>query len=217
MFQAAARLHYSCNCLVGGATHYSTGHLHGMGCVLDDQHVLTARHCWEEIATSYRWPVALRHNGMFRCEIAFEDARRDLAVLRTVEKISGKDIEPVTRYPILSAAPVGLGTPVGFVSRLTLADDADAASHLHLVVSHISLVLLDQANDVQQLGLSPVTLPTAAAGSAVFLPGGEIVGVVVRHAPLRAEAPERRGSAGGELPIVAPLLPVLDELRAALT
>lgn len=217
MFQAAARLHYSCNCLVGGATHYSTGHLHSMGCVLDGRHVLTARHCWEELATSYRWPVVLRHGGLFRCETIFEDDRRDLAVLRSVEKISGRDIEPVAQYPALSAAPVGLGLPVGFVSRLALAGDEDAASHLHLVVSHISLFLLDQANGVQQFGLSPVILPAAAAGSAVFLPGGEILGVVVRHAPLQPEGAERRGTPGGVLPVVAPILPVVDALRAALT
>jgi hypothetical protein len=99
-----------------------------MGCVLDDRHLLTARHCWEEISYHYRWPVTLRHNGMFRCEVVFEDARRDIAVLRTIEKISGNDMEPITRYPNLSNEELFLGAPVGFVTSLTLHDSADEAT-----------------------------------------------------------------------------------------
>ena len=45
----------------------------------------------------------------------------------------------------------------------------------------------------------------------------DVVGVVVRHAPLRTESSDRRRLSGGDLPVVAPILPVLAELRAALT
>ena len=216
MFKEAARLHYSCNCLVGGGTRYTTGHLLSMGCVLDDRHLLTARHCWEEISCQYRWPVALRHNGMFRCEIVFEDPRRDIAVLRTVEKISGNDLEPIARYPHLSPEELVLGAPVGFVSSLTLHNYADeATSHLHLAIGYVSMFLQDHANGTQQFALSTAVVQPGFAGSAVFLPGGDIIGVVVRTVVWRAECKDSQVPSY-DFPVVAPILPLINDLRAVL-
>jgi hypothetical protein len=216
VFKEAARLHYSCNCLVGGGTRYTSGHLVGVGCVLNDRHLLTARHCWEEISYHYRWPVTLRHNGMFRCEVVFEDARRDIAVLRAVEKNSGNDMEPITRYPNLSNEELFLGAPVGFVSSLTLHDYADeATSHLHLAIGYVSMFLQDHANGTQQFALSTNVTQTGSAGSAVFLPSGDIIGVVVRTVALRAGCKDCQVPSY-DLPVVAPILPLISDIRAVL-
>lgn len=216
MFKEAVQLHYSCNCLVGGGTRYTSGHLRNMGCLLDERHVLTARHCWEEISYQYRWPVVLRQDGMFHCEVVFEDARRDVLVLRTTEQISGADVEPVRRYPQLSAEELLLGQAVGFVSSLQMAESAEASvSRRQLVLSYISMFLPDDLNGTLQFALAAGAMPSAPVGGSVFLSNGDIAGVIVRYANAANESAEHNPLLP-TLPIVAPILPLLKDLRAAL-
>src|SRR4051812_24450569 len=88
MFADACRAYWQLNCQVGGGSRSVEGNLHGMACLLDNRHVLTARHVYTETQARYSWPVVLKHDGLFRCELALESAAYDLMVLRTTQQIA---------------------------------------------------------------------------------------------------------------------------------
>jgi hypothetical protein len=67
-------------CSVGGGCYGSprVGKLHGMGCLLDKSHVLTAAHCWTGVKDNYEWPAVATLDGLFRCDVAFYSEESDI-------------------------------------------------------------------------------------------------------------------------------------------
>ncbi len=77
MFEEATKLHFSLRCSVGGGSRDVKGKFYGMGCQLDGDHVLTARHVWQEIRERYAWPVALTADALYKCDPVFEQEDAD--------------------------------------------------------------------------------------------------------------------------------------------
>src|SRR2546423_2168489 len=122
MFEEATRLHFLLKCSVGGGSRGIKGKLHGMGCQLDNDHVLTAWHVWREIRQKYMWPVVIKADGLFKCEVAFEQHDADLLVLRATEKIKEVESRRPSRYPKISGSSLFLGKTVGYLASLRIKE-----------------------------------------------------------------------------------------------
>jgi hypothetical protein len=113
MFQLAAAQHFAWRCDVSSLPDLTTRRAAGNGCMLDDKHILTARH----VCTGIRPPV-LRPDGIFSCEVVFESSEYDIAVLRTTSRESKPFGSVPSSYPRLSTDQLFLGSCVGVLSAL---------------------------------------------------------------------------------------------------
>jgi len=211
MFTSAANKYFNWSCSVGGGSSTAKGRIHGMGCVLDDYHVLTADHCWSTISNRYTWPVVGRNDGLFRCEIAFRSLEADILVLRAIEKIDDRIINTFNEYPTFSQKPASLGSSVGFMSRLSL----DESSHSHFAMGVISMYLPSENSEALNFALSSTVIQHGFSGSAVFLPDGTIIGVLIQSLHFIANKTDPNAP-WYVLPIVAPIRPLINDINAVL-
>jgi hypothetical protein len=220
MFERAAQMHFGCNCKVGGGSQHNVnvGQSHGMGCALDAKHALTAAHCWTGVDDRYDWPIVLRPDGLFRCEIVFENAEADVMILRSVEPlpVNSKYLRQITHYPTISPAPISLGTEIGFVSRLSLHDSIeDVSTHTHFAHGFISMMLPSEKGNGMRFAVSGTVMQKGFSGSAVFLPDGSIVGVLVESLSFRANFHDEHAPIY-ILPMMVPILSLIDDFNRVL-
>jgi hypothetical protein len=211
MFEEAARKHSQWICSVGGGSPAVQGMLHGMGCVLDDYHVLTATHCWSEISNKYDWPVVARHDGLFRCEVVFKATEADILVLRSVEKIVDCRLYNFNEYPLLTTTPAFLGSLVGFMSRLKLDD----SSPTFFAMGVISMFLPYKDSEWKNFAISNTIMQHGFSGSPVFRPDGSIVGVLTQTINFITNK-TNPDEPWDSLPIVAPIWPLIHDINAVL-
>ncbi len=194
-----------------------TGRIYGMGCVLDELHVLTAYHCWSSISDKYDWPVVLRLEGIFRCEVVFKSVNDDIAVLRCVERLDDRTRGTFKDFPKFSEKNLFLGTSVGFISRLSLHSSFDeSTSHTHFANGTVSMLMPNKENTGIQYTISSTVIQKGFSGSAVFRTNGEIVGVVVQMISFAADISECNSQIF-VLPVVAPVRPLIEEISSAIT
>src|ERR1700720_2010423 len=102
MFTSSAAQFFDCTCSVGGGRYGkpTVGRVHGMGCLLDKSHVLTAAHCWTGVQDKYEWPAVATLDGLFRCDVAFYSEESDILLLRLLERVrkSPASLEQPERY-----------------------------------------------------------------------------------------------------------------------
>lgn len=213
MFQSAATNHFAWQCDVGGGSKTDHGGLSGNGCMLDNIHVLTARHVWTSICHKYEWPVALRQDGLFRCEVAFESPEHDIMVLRTVAPMSDPTGTPPPTYPKLSTDKMFLGSFVGFISRLQLGTAEQAESLPHFAFAVVSVLPAPQNGRVFQFALSSTVMQFGFSGSAVFRQDGSIVGVLTSNLRFCADLHDSTAPVYS-LPCVSPIFPLVQQLES---
>lgn len=211
MFEEAARKHFNWSCSVGGGSSSIKGYFHGMGCVLDDYHVLTADHCWSEIEDRYEWPVVARKDGLFRCEIGYKSIDLDILVLRSVDKLADCVSSDFNEYPKITESPVFLGSLVGFMSSLKL----DESSHTHFAMGVISMMLPSENSQSINFAISSTVIQHGFSGSAIFRPDGNIIGVLIQSLHFVANKNDPN-SPWYVLPIVAPIRPLINNINAVL-
>lgn len=215
MFQVAATDHYSWNCSIGGGSASSRGNLYGIGCVLDNIHVLTARHIWFSIKDKHEWPTVLRHDGGFRCEVVFESTEYDIMVLRAVASIDKRNSEPFKKYPIFSDEHIHLGSSVGFMSRLHLIKNDEQVSFTHFAFATVSLIVPPENDHAMQFALSSTVTQEGFSGSPVFRADGSIVGVLTGGMSFRADF-YNLAAPIHTLPLISPILPLIQQLEAVI-
>jgi hypothetical protein len=222
MFEVAAKKHYRWKCGVGGGTDANDGGSYGMGCVLDSRHVLTARHCWSGISNKYSWPIALRTDGLFRCEVIFESIPHDILILRSTNKIvMGPGAESTLRsfaeYPVLSKKQIFLGSSVGFMSNLQLYKSADDTElHPHFAAGFVSMILPERNGKALRFALSSTVIQSGFSGSPVFTTDGSIVGVVVERQSFRADYADVTAPIY-TLPVISPICHLAHEIESAMS
>ena len=141
MFSTSARLHFQTSSDIGGGSRTAVGKLFGKGCWLNDSHALTALHIWRQISDVYEWPVARRYDGLYKCEIAFEQTDADLLILRTIEKLKHVDFSPPPNYPGISANQVFLGKSVGYLATLKIPKGGVTDHHTYFSSACVSMVM----------------------------------------------------------------------------
>jgi hypothetical protein len=217
MFRQAVKTHWHCACFVGVSNdHNKAAMQYGNGCALDDRHTLTALHCMVHAQKVGSCPVVWRSEGNFRGEIVFESPELDIAIIRSGDPIVKKAGGELATYPAIESQSPELGDLVGFISQLRdHAGEAPALVQTHLGSGFISMFLPPQNGMAERFSVSTGFIQAGFSGSAVFLPNGNIVGVLVecRSFPLRAGEP---GSTQFLLPVVAPILPVAKAISTVL-
>jgi hypothetical protein len=218
MFTSSASLFFDCTCSVGGGCFGNppVGRLHGMGCLLAKDYVLTAAHCWTDVMERYDWPAVATLDGLFRCDVAFHNEEADILLLRLAELVqeSRLSLNQPERYAQLGDDQLFLGTQVGFMSQLTLHDTSENSStSTHFSAAFVSMWLRE--TDPPRFALSGTVIQQGFSGSPVFLPSGLAVGVLVQSLSFRADL-RNPNAPIYILPVISPIRPMLKELRTAL-
>lgn len=220
MFKSSAAHFFDCRCSVGGGRYGShpVGKLHGMGCLLDKSHVLTAAHCWTSVKDKYEWPAVATLDGLFRCDMAFYSEESDILLLRLVDLVqeSPSSLKQPERYAQLGDDQIFLGSQVGFISQLTLHNTLeDTSTRTHFSAAFVSMLIPGRGEAHARFALSGTIMQKGFSGSPVFLPSGSIVGVLVESLSFRANFHDANAPIY-VLPVVSPIRPVIHGLRAAL-
>ena len=217
MFQDACRAHWELNCQVGGGSRTQEGGLHGMGCLLDDHHVLTACHVYAEIQTQYSWPVVLKHDGLFRGEIPWQSEEYDLMVLRVTGQIAAASGRAPAAYPVLSQELPFIRMRVGFISALHIPRAMhDTSRHTSFASADISFLFMPEGGRGESYALSGCVIQRGFSGSAVFRPDGSIMGVVIQTVSFRADF-DNPSAPIYTLPVMSPLSRFRPTITALLT
>jgi hypothetical protein len=217
MFTEAARLHFQTCYDVGGGSRNVQGKLFGKGCWLSENHILTALHVWQGISDVYEWPVAIRHDGLYKCEIAFEQTDADLLVLKTVEKLKHADFPQPVQYPGISANQPFLGTTVGYLATLKIpnaADDTD--DRTYFASASVSMFMEAGASKGVFFALAGGLIQQGFSGGPVFEASGDVIGVLVQSLRFPVD-PTNPLLSIATIPIMSPVQPYRSEILRALT
>jgi hypothetical protein len=217
MFEAACRDYLLWQCSVGGGSSQEKGKLHGMGCVLDSSHVLTARHVWTQIEKNYSWPVVLKFDGLFRCEIALESVAHDIMVLRTAAKLEAVQMETPTTFPSLSSSLLFIGASVGFISALRLHESFQKSTrHTYFGSGSVAFLVCPTDDLAATYALSGCVVQKGMSGSPVFRPDGSLVGVFIETLSFATDILDP-ASPMYLLPVVSPIRPLLSQIQTLLS
>jgi len=137
MFSNSAKLHFATKCHVGGGSVKGNLKLYGIGCWLNENHVLTAGHVWHKISEKHEWPVAIRYDGLYRCEIIFDQSDSDLLLLKAASKIADASLSRPEAYPSLSPIRPFLGKTVGYLASLKIPEAENEEQYTYFSTSCI--------------------------------------------------------------------------------
>jgi hypothetical protein len=219
MFEQAAQQHFEWHCQVGGISSDQKGICVGMGCFLSKNIVLSAAHVWSGLHDSYEWPCVTHSTGGFRCEVLREWPDWDVIILRTIERILGPAVTktPGTAHPTLSQEKMYLGREVGMFSRLDLTAEEGSRDSLSLFTSgRVSSHHFPKSeNQKLKHGLANTVVQRGFSGSAVFLPDGSVVGVLVEGISFPIDL-ENLSWGRYVIPLVSPLYEIREEIAGLL-
>jgi S1-C subfamily serine protease len=217
MFEKAAALHHKAHCCVGGINDQTgNGAVHGIGCFIHPSYVLTAAHVLRPVGDRYSWALVTTAAGGFKCEIRKTWPAWDIAVLKVVAPIGDNSVpteEQPTSAP-LSKADVYIGSAVGVFSRIRLYDEFGVKAHFSS--GYISMLMFpEDSSSTYNLALSNIVIQVGFSGSAVFLPDGSVVGVIVRMLSFPVDFGDP-SEGRYHLPIMAPLSKIRAEIEDVL-
>jgi hypothetical protein len=180
MFADSAKLHFLTCCDVGAGSRDVRGQIFGKGCWLSETHVLTALHVWREIRDEYEWPVAIRYDGLYRCEVVFEQADADLLVLEAVAKLEHADIAQPAKYPGISSNQPFLGKTVGYLASLKVPKGGVTDHHTYFASACVSMFMKTGSSKALYLALTGGLIQRGFSGGPVFEENGNVVGILVQ-------------------------------------
>lgn len=215
MFQESAKLHFLCKCSVGGGSSNVKGRMFGIGCLLDDRHALTARHVWAAIQREYTWPVVLKYDGLYECQVVYEQRDADLLILKATEKIDDCEFNQPTRYPQLSANDAFLGKTVGSIASLRIQDLDTENSYTYFSMSSLSMFMRGTEGKARHIAMTGSLVQKGFSGGPVFEENGDIIGVLIQALtfPLDRSNPDLSIAT---LPIMSAIFPYREEMAKSL-
>lgn len=215
MFEESTKLHFLIKCSVGGGSHNIKGKLHGMGCLLDEHHVLTAWHVWREIRQEYTWPVVLKYDGLYKCEIVFEQQDADLLVLKTTEKLVDVESSPPGRYPKVSVNTPFIGKTVGYLASLQIREPDMKEGYTYFSMSCLSMFMRDPPGKAVHIAMTGGLIQKGFSGGVVFEESGDVLGVLIQSLRFSLD-PDSPTSSITTMPIMSALFPYRDEIVSLL-
>ena len=208
MFQEACRLYHLCNCAVGGGPASDRrGRIFGRGCLVSPTHVITATHVVKPLARQ----TFTRRDGLFGAEIVFADEQYDVALLRATERIETWDNEPVSQFPPLCDRLPEIGMLVGYMGTLhkTNAVTGKSRGYTYFAANYVSF-----RNDSSWI-LGGGFGESGFSGSPVFLPNGNLIGVMTGSMTFSADLDNDPGIPQ-HFPSIAPIKPFVQQIKTAL-
>lgn len=210
MFSEAAGLYYGLHCTVCGMVQPGAPAVHGLGCLISPEHLITARHVWREVVQKYDQPVILKRDGLFRCSVVAENADADLIFLKTIHCVERNDSgKPPAEFPPVHPVPPSWGMSVGFLARMSAGREVRAA------FSMASVSFMDFSGESTRprfWGLSGGLFQKGALGGPVFTAEGNMVGLIVDSYQFRPD-PDHPESPVVLVPVMSPLWPFKEQLN----
>jgi hypothetical protein len=102
MFKDACHQYWDLRCEIGGGSEAIAGKLYGKGCLLSPDVILTARHIFSSVAQNYDWPVVLKHDGLFKCDVIYDSKESDICIYHAAVKLrDAGEMSPPKSFPTL--------------------------------------------------------------------------------------------------------------------
>jgi hypothetical protein len=115
MFRVACETIEPCLCRYYGVLPDSSRAVMGSGCLLAGDLVLTARHLLIDTQSAGGQSKIIKRDGTFQCQLVWENAPSDLAILRTtICETQGSQVLPA-HYPQLADVLPTQGMLVGYM------------------------------------------------------------------------------------------------------
>ena len=199
---------------MGGGSRDVKGKFYGMGCQLDGEHVLTARHVWQEIRERYAWPVALTADALYKCEPVFEQEDAELLVLRATERVQEIESSRLTHYPKVSSKPAFPGKTVDYLAKLEIRE-LDS-SHTYFSTSSLSMLMRGAGGKALHIAMTGGLVQKGFSGGPVFDEDGDVLGVLIQSLrfPLDPKVPHLSIAT---MPVMSALFPYRDEIVSLLS
>ena len=215
MFEESAKLHFLCKCNVGGGSPEVQGKLYGMGCLLDQNHVLTARHVWSTIKPGYGWPVVLKHDGLYKCQVVFEDQDADLLVIRATEKVVACELTPPPKYPNLTVNAPFIGKTVGSMASLKVHGLDNEEGSTYFSMSSLSMFMSGTPGKALHIAMTGSLIQRGFSGGPVFEENGDILGVLIQSLRFPLD-PSNPSVSFTTMPIMSAVFPYRAEIVSLL-
>ena len=216
MFQKACQIFWDVNCQVGGGKNQKQG-LHGMGCEVSPLHILTARHVWEETSAQYDYPIVMKHDGIFRSEVAFESADHDLLLLKCKKKISDCNFQKPQSYPKIFGKSLSLGVSVGYITALHLPQPSgDTSRHTCFSSTSVSFDFKDAKTQTRLIVLGGGIMQKGFSGGPVFTVDGSLVGIIVQSLQFATDC-GHFSATSYTLPVMSPLFPFKSKIESLIS
>ena len=185
-----------------------------MGCFVDGQHVLTANHFVAPQIAAGRTIGVSRWDGLYDATPAWTDRARDLALLRIGDRASEAD------HPCASPNwfPEAIGTEffewgmsVGYLAHIR----REQFTYTGFFSAEVSFLHRHNSPWEGVWGLNRGLIEDGFSGSPAFSPSGVLMGVIVGSVGMIPQS-KLLADRPFELPAVAPLQPVAQEIQAAM-
>ena len=177
MFRAACETIEPCLCRYYGVLPNGSIAVMGSGCLLAGDIVLTARHLLIDTYSAGGQPKISKRDGAFECELVWENASSDLAILRTTTCVSQGSQPLPANFPPLADFLPAQGMLVGYMGYFR-RDGGAVTNFRYFSGEFVSFV-----NHHDQLTMRYVMsggfIEGGFSGGPVFLQDGRIIGVLV--------------------------------------
>lgn len=152
-----------------------------------------------------------RRDGLFAAEIVFADEQYDIALLKATERIETWDNEPPSQFPILSDRLPEIGMLVGYIGTLrkTHAVTGKSRGYTYFAANYVSF--RDDSSWILGGGFGE----SGFSGSPVFVPNGELLGVISGSTTFAAELDADPGIPQ-HFPSIGPIGPFVQQIKSAL-
>lgn len=213
MFTNACDLYYNLMCDVGGGSAHIQGSLFGTGCLISQQHVLTARHNVIPLHHECSWPVILKHDGLWKCKIIFESQTHDLAVMEATDLVQEVSLRGPAGFPLLPTTPVDLGMTVGYLARMRYPDhNGNETRNTCFSQSSVSMMNVQPNDGPTFWMLGDGFIQSGFSGGPVFSADGTLHGLIVQSFQFEASTGNQRIQTLTK-PVMSPIGPVMSHIR----
>jgi hypothetical protein len=213
-FDFACRLIQPCLCFVTIEGDFEPPIL-GTGCLLGETIAITSL-AIVKARSSVPGRLCLRARGRrFDLELVFADDDLDIALVRLRAWAKQGVASKVSRFPLIGRQIPDLGLAVGMLS-FAPAIDHPLRRDILAAMFHTGCVSWWMGQPLVRAALTMGPADVAARGGPVFLPNGELIGIVASHPDVDHRNEGIPVSTATRLPMIAPLFEKQNEIEQIL-
>jgi hypothetical protein len=165
----------------------------GQGFSASPIHVITSDHVVRPILDSGSSPIVVRNDGVFSCSLRFTEPATDVAVLKFEKRLKTFEASSPTNFPKWPGTVIKQGMSLGYLTLLWRdAPGRGMQPSPYFVSAHASYLTLNDAGKIVWV-LDGGFCELGFSGSPVFIPTGEIMGLVNGVIAAKSIIPAGRG------------------------